>query len=108
MAFESDFLELMPDNVIFRAGTAVDNYGKRTYGTALTVLGRLIYDDVVTRTEDQRQFSVTGKFLTYGPQTSLSLRHRMTLPDNSEAIIYGIDQLKDNVGDYYTAVKFGQ
>lgn len=108
MAFETDFLELMPDNVTFRAGTALNEYGKRSYGTAITVQGRLIYDDVVTRTDDQRQFSVTGKFLTYGPQTSLSLRHNMVLPSNSEAIIYAIDQLKDNNGDYYTSVKFGQ
>ena len=108
MAFESDFLELMPDSVTFRAGTALNEYGKRSYGTALTVTGRLIYDDIVTRTDDQRQFSLTGKFLTYGPQTSLRLSHNMVLSNSSEAIIYAIDQLKDNNGDYYTSVKFGQ
>jgi hypothetical protein len=32
----------------------------------------------------------------------------MTLPDFSQAIIYGIDQLKDEDGDHHTAVKFGK
>lgn len=108
MAIDPEFSELMPDTVTFRNGTALDNYGKRTYGTAYTQQGRLIYDDVAVRTDDQREFSLTGKFLTYGPLLNVNLTSRMTLADNSEAIIYAIDQLKDEDGDHHTAVKFGK
>lgn len=108
MAIDPEFSELMPDTVTFRNGTALDNYGKRTYGTAYTKQGRLIYDDIAVRTDDQREFSLTGKFLTYGPLLNVNLTSRMTLEDNSEAIIYGIDQMKDEDGDHHTSIKFGK
>jgi hypothetical protein len=66
------------------------------------------YDDEVARTEDKREFSVTGKFLTEGPLLNVNLTSTMTLPDNSQAIIYGIDQMKDEDGDHHTSIKFGK
>jgi hypothetical protein len=108
MAIDPEFSELMPDICTFTNGTALDNYGKRTYGTPYTKQGRLIYDDIATRTDDQREFSLTGRFLTYGPLLNVNLTSTMTLPDNSEAIIYAIDQMKDEDGDHHTAIKFGK
>jgi hypothetical protein len=108
MVFDPEFNELMPDTCSFTNGTAFDNYGKRSYGTAYTKKGRLMYDDEVARTEDKREFSVTGRFLTEGPLLNVNLTSTMTLPDLSKAIIYAIDQLKDEDGDHHTAVKFGK
>lgn len=108
MVFDPAFSELMPDTCSFTNGTAVDNYGKRSFGTAYTKIGRLIYDAEAVRTEDKREFSVTGKFLTDGPLLNVTLTSTMTLPDSSKAIIYAIDQLKDEDGDHHTAVKFGR
>lgn len=108
MAIDPEFEELMPDTCTFTNGTARDNYGKRSYGTAYTKQGRLIYDDMLARTDDQREFSVTGKFLTYGPLLNVNLTSTMVLPDNSNAIIYAIDQMKDEDGDHHTSIKFGK
>ncbi len=108
MVFDPAFSELMLDTCTFTNGTAVDNYGKRSFGTAYTQLGRLIYDAEAVRTEDKREFSVTGKFLTDGPLLDVTLTSTMSLPDASKAIIYAIDQLKDEDGNHHTSVKFGR
>ena len=108
MAIDIELAELMQDYVVFRAGTAIDNYGKRTYSTAGTVQGRLIYDDMLERTDDMREFKQTGKFLTYGSAT-VDLKYRMTLPDSSEAIIIGVQNLRDELGDeHHMVIRFGQ
>ena len=108
MAIDTEFAELMQDQVVFRAGTAIDNYGKRTYSTAGTVTGRLMYDDMVERTDDMREFKQTGKFLTYGSAT-VDLKYRMTLPDASEAIIIGVSNINDETGDeHHMVIRFGQ
>jgi hypothetical protein len=108
MAIDADLADLMQDRVVFRAGTAIDNYGKRTYSTAGTVIGRLIYDDMMERTDDTREFKQTGKFLTFGSAT-VDLKYRMTLPDASEAIIYAIDVMNDETGlVHHLSIKFGQ
>lgn len=108
MAIDPEFDEMMNDICLFRAGTAIDAYGKRTYGTALSVEGRLMYEDMEIRTEEGRIFHSVGKFLTYGPLLTVTLKDRLTLPDNTEAIILGIDQVTDEDGDYYTSVRFGR
>jgi hypothetical protein len=108
MAIDTELAELMQDQVVFRAGTAIDNYGKRTYSTAGTVTGRLIYDNMMERTDDMREFKQTGRFLTYGSAT-VDLKYRMTLPDASEAIIIGASSLTDETGnEHHMVIRFGQ
>lgn len=108
MAFESEFDEMMNDTVTFNAGTAVDKYGKRTYGTAFTVRGRLIYEDFLSRGETDREATARGKFLTLGPALNVTTTDRLVLPDGFVGIIHSVDQVSDEDGDHHTVVNFGK
>jgi hypothetical protein len=108
MAIDPEFEEMMNDIVTFRAGTAIDNYGRRTYGTSFTVRGRLMYEDYLTRGESDREATARGKFLSYGPALNLATTDEMILPDGVVGIIHSIDQMSDEQGDHHTVVNFGR
>lgn len=107
MAIDPEFDEMMNDICTFRAGTAVDAYGKRSFGTALAVEGRVMYADVLERGELLRNDYPRGKFLTYGQVASINVRSQMTLPDGTDAVVLSVDQMEDEEGPHHTVITFG-
>jgi len=60
--FDSTFLEMMPDTVIFNATASNDKYGKKTFsGTNISVRARLVDDTVLVKnSEGKILFQLVG------------------------------------------------
>lgn len=107
-AIYSKVAEFMTDTVVFTAKSAVDKYGKATFGGAVvTATGRLIYDTVRTRDAQGVEVTDIGRFITYGPQTSITVSHRMVVGSDTFTI-NGVDNLADENGAHHTVIRFGR
>ena len=106
-AIYSKVLDFMTDTVTFTAKSAVDKYNKPTFaGTVTSAVGRLIYG--ASKTYDVQGIEVTdvGRFITYGPQTGLTVGHKMVIGSKTFTI-NGVDNISDENGAHHTVVRFG-
>ena len=72
--------EFMTDSVVFTAKASVDKYNKPTFANSnTTVTGRLIYDTVKSKDVQGVEVVDIGRFITYGPATSITVGHRMVV-----------------------------
>jgi hypothetical protein len=102
--------EFMTDSVVFTPKASVDKYGKTTFGasnTNRTVTGRLIYD--TTKTKDVQGIEVVdiGRFITNGPETTITVNHRMVVGADTFTI-NGVDNISDENGAHHTVIRFGR
>lgn len=104
----SKVAEFMTDSVVFTAKASVDKYNKPTFSnTNTTVTGRLIYDTVKSKDVQGIEVVDIGRFITYGPATSITVNHRMVVGADTFTI-NGVDNLKDENGDHHTVIRFGR
>lgn len=107
-AIYSKVTEFMTDTVVFTAKSAVDKYNKATYGGGVvTATGRLIYDTVRSRDAQGIEVTDIGRFITSGPQTSITTSHRMVVGSDTFTI-NGVDNLADENGAHHTVIRFGR
>lgn len=107
-AIYSKVAEFMTDSVVFTAKASVDKYNKPTFSnTSTTVTGRLIYDTVKSKDVQGIEVVDIGRFITYGPATSITVNHRMVVGADTFTI-NGVDNLKDENGDHHTVIRFGR
>ena len=100
--------EFMTDTVSFYAKSTVDKYNKTTFSnTALSVVGRLIYDTLKSRDVQGTEVVDVGRFITKGPQTSITVNHKMVIGADTFTI-NSIDNIKDENGDHHTVIRFGR
>lgn len=105
---DSKFLEMMPDTVIFNAGSAIDKYGKRTYGgTQTSARGRVIFEVRLMKDMEGQDIVSTGRVILYGPYASLTLGDKITLPSGASPVIVSLETKKDTGGNHHTVVHFG-
>jgi len=99
--------EFMTDSVVFTAKASVDKYNKPTFSGNTTVTGRLIYD--TTKSKDVQGVEVVdiGRFITYGPATSITVSHRMVVGADT-FIINAVDNISDENGAHHTVIRFGR
>lgn len=106
-AIYSKVLDFMTDTVTFTAKSAVDKYNKPTFaGTVTSAVGRLIYD--TKKSYDAQGIEVTdiGRFITYGPQTAITVNHKMVI-GGTTFTVNGVDNIADENGAHHTVVRFG-
>jgi hypothetical protein len=102
--------EFMTDSVVFTPKASVDKYNKPTFGNAqtnVTVTGRLIYDTVKSKDVQGVEVVDIGRFITYGPATSITVGHRMVVGADTFTI-NALDQLADENGAHHTVIRFGR
>jgi hypothetical protein len=100
--------EFMTDTVTFTAKASVDKYNKPTFAnSSTTVTGRLIYD--TTKSKDVQGIEVVdiGRFITYGPATSITVSHRMVVGADTFTI-NAVDNIADENGAHHTVIRFGR
>jgi hypothetical protein len=99
--------EFFTDSVIFTARASVDKYNKPTFSGNTTVTGRLIYD--TTKTKDVQGIEVVdiGRFITNGPETTITVNHRMVVGADTFTI-NGVDNISDENGAHHTVIRFGR
>ena len=106
-AIYSKVAEFMTDSVVFTAKTSVDKYNKPTFSGTTTVTGRLIFDTVKSRNVQGIEVVDIGRFITYGPQTTLTVNHKM-VSGSSTFTVNSVDQIADENGAHQTVVRFGR
>jgi len=100
--------EFMTDTVSFYAKSTVDKYNKTTFSNdASSVVGRLIYDTLKSRDVQGTEVVDVGRFITKGPQTSITVNHKMVIGADTFTI-NSIDNIKDENGDHHTVIRFGR
>lgn len=109
VGIDPSFLEMMPDTVVFNATTATDKYGKKTFGgDNISVRCRLIDDTVLIKNAEGQDIVSTGRAILYGDYSSLTLGHKITLPDGKTPVIVKIDSKNDtSVTTHHTVVYYG-
>jgi hypothetical protein len=105
---DSKFYEMMPDSITFNAGSAIDKYGKRTYGgTVTSVRARIVYDTKLMKDSEGQDIVTAGKAYLYGAYPYFTLGDKITLPNSTSPVIVGIETKKDTGGNHHTVIYFG-
>ena len=100
--------EFMTDTVSFYAKSTVDKYNKTTFSNnASSVVGRLIYDTLKSRDVQGTEVVDIGRFITKGPQTSITVNHRMVVGADTFTI-NAVDNIADENGAHHTVIRFGR
>jgi hypothetical protein len=98
----------MTDSAVFTAKASVDKYNKPTFAnSSTTVTGRLIYDTVKSKDVQGVEVVDIGRFITYGPATSITVGHRMVVGADTFTI-NAVDNLADENGAHHTVIRFGR
>lgn len=105
----ANFLEMMPDTVIFNGTTATDKYGKKTFGGAnVSVRCRLIDDTVLIKNAEGQDIVANGRAILAGNYDTLTLGHKLTLPNGVTPVIVKIDSKNDtSATTHHTVVYYG-
>ena len=107
-AIYSKVAEFMTDSVNFYPKSSVDKYNKPTFsGTATTVTGRLIYDTTKSKDIQGTEVVDIGRFITYGPATSITVNHKMVVGADTFTI-NAVDNIADENGAHHTVIRFGR
>lgn len=106
-AIYSKVAEFMTDSVVFTAKASVDKYNKPTFSGDTTVTGRLIYDTIKSKDVQGVEVVDIGRFVTYGPATSITVGHKMVVGADTFTI-NAVDNLADENGAHHTVIRFGR
>lgn len=107
MAIESAYLELFSERVTLYPPASTDKYGKRTFSASgVTACAHLVSETSLSRDQDGREVTETGKVYVYGTPT-VTTNHRLVLADGSEPIIIGVDSPHDQIGAHHTVIRIG-
>ena len=110
VGMESAFLEMMPDTILFNVSTAMDKYGKKTFGgSTITARGRVQYDTALIKDQNGQDIVTEGKVILYGDySSSLTIGTQMTLPNSLTPVIIKIDNKSDTGGAHHSIIYFGK
>lgn len=107
----ANFLEMMPDTVTFNPTASIDKYGKKTFGNAqtnITARCRIIDDVVLIKNAEGQDIVSVGRCILAGNYDTLTLGHRLTLPNGVQPVIVKIDSKNDtSATTHHTVVYYG-
>ena len=106
-AIYTDVAEFMTDSVVFTAKASVDKYNTPTFSGNTTVTGRLINEVTKSKDVQGQEIVDAGRFITYGPQTTITVGHRMVVGADTFTI-NAVDQISDENGAHHTVIRFGR
>lgn len=108
MAIEPEYADLFSDTVFLVPSASVDAYGKRVYtASAASVAAHIVYEVMLTRDEQGREVTQTGKAYLYGVPT-VDTSYRIILSDGASPVLLGVDERWDEDGPHHTVVRFGK
>ena len=102
------FFEMMLDTVSFNAEQSKDKYGKATFsGTTTSVRGRVVYESRLIKNEMGEDVLTGGRVYLYGDYSTITLGHKITLPNNTSPVVVAVESKRDTAGVHHTVVSFG-
>lgn len=108
MAVETALHDLMRDEVTVESvsGTSSNGYGEVTFGTPVTYLCHVSYDNRVSR-GTQQETLVQGGRIYFRDVVVIDERDRITMPDGSQPVVRSVRTHHDENGPHHTVVEFG-
>ena len=105
----SNFLEMMPDTVVFNETASNDKYGKKTFSaTNISVRARIVDDVVLVKDSEGQDIVSAGRAYLAGDYSTLTLGHKITLPSGATPVIVKIDSKNDtSATTHHTVVYYG-
>jgi len=104
---DAAFSEMMPDTVIFNPESSKDKYGKATFGSNISAQGRVVFDTKIVRNDLGEDILTGGRVYLYGDYSTITLGHKITLPNGISPVIVSVESKKDTAGVHHSVVHFG-
>lgn len=102
----SDWLPLMPDTLYHTEFTGRSDYGKPTYGSAVSYRCRVVYKTKNVRDKQGNIVVARGTVWIAGTPT-ISPEDQITLPDGTTPPILSADLFTDDTGNHHVRCYFG-
>ena len=107
MSFQSDFSGLLKDQVSLADITGRNDFGKPTFGAAVSYSCRIVHNNKLVRDRTGSDVVSTSQvWLTYVESTTVE--SQITMPDGSTPPILNIEKFPDESGSYYMKVYLSQ
>ena len=104
MVFESEFLDMMPDEVEVEPFEGFDDYGKPSYGFPTSIRCRIVHRPREFRDKDGRLVLSKAQIWLAGNYDT-DVRSRVTLPDVSDEFknppLLGVERYPDQDGIHH-------
>jgi hypothetical protein len=102
-------LPLFSQSVQFFSQSAVDNYGRRSFGSvAASFNARIQEDESLVRDAQGRQVVSVGTIYLYETSPVINTDFRCVLPDGTEPIIITADLVADEIGSNHQRIRIGK
>lgn len=107
MAFDPEYLDLMPHRIVVNPYLSFNAYGERSYSTSGSTYDAMVQEQP-TKVLNQIGEEVIGSHVVYVASTSrLDITARYTLPDGSQPTPIRVDVMSDEDGIHHNVVIFG-
>lgn len=107
MSLPKDFAEMMLETVVLSSQSAIDKYGKPSWGTGTSYQCRIINDQRILKDQDGRDIIESGRAIIYGVVANASVKMRITLPNGSQPAVTSVSKIQDEDGDHHSVIGFG-
>ncbi len=107
MAFDTDFLELLPHTLTRNSFVSSDGYGKPSYSTGVSSYSaRVVYKPKLIRTLEGTEQVARG-YVIVGTTETLNPKDKYTLPDTTTPPVLSINTIPDESGTHHNVIYFG-
>lgn len=103
-----DFLPLMLQTITVQHQSAVDKYGKPSWGSSDSYRCRIMNTERMVRDSEGREIVEAGRAVVWGVVSGVSVKDRIVLPDGSTPPVVTVSTMQDTTGDHHSVIGFGQ
>lgn len=108
MTIESDFKELMTQDIVIRPLVSRDGYGEPTYSNSpVSLKGVVVYETKHIRADDNKELLSRAHAFIFGVHADIKADSLVTLPDGSQPKVLYVQRVQDESGDHHDIIYFG-
>lgn len=107
MAFESDFLTLMPSTITIQAFNSVNQYGEPTYSTGTTTYRAYIQEQPEEISDAYGREIISSHTIYVASTTRIPITSKLVLPDGTDPAIVRSDVMYDQDGIHHVVLFCG-
>jgi hypothetical protein len=102
---EPEFDEMMNDTVTVASRTVTDSYGRHTWGTPVSLNGRVSFQTRLIRNSEGREVVSSGRVYLH-EAIAASPDAKLVLPSGATPVVSAIDTFTDELGNHHTTIHF--
>lgn len=107
MAFETEFLTLMPSTITVKAYTSFNQYGEPSYSTSGTTYRALIQEQPTEITDAFGREVISSHTIYVASTARIPLTSKLELPDGTDPAIIRSDVMYDQDGIHHVVLFCG-